>query len=177
MEHWYLVHTKPNRERGVAVQLHQRGLIVYLPLIWNSPVSSRGSREQPYFPGYLFARLNPQAVGLNVVRWSPGVSGLVEADSEPVSISDAFVAELQQRLNHSRADRDMGQKAARTGDFLQVNRGPFEGYEGIFNAQLLGPDRAQILLACVQQEYSRQMIQPRRRATLPDDSAAHSRNS
>jgi hypothetical protein len=40
--------------------------------------------------------------------------------------------------------------------FLQVNQGPFEGYEGIFSARLFGEDRTQILLACIRQEFWRQ---------------------
>ena len=169
MEHWYLVHTKPSRERPVAVQLHQRGFDVYLPLIWVSPVSPRGSRERPYFPGYLFARLDLQSVGEDVIRWSPGVRGLVEFCEEPVSISDAFVAELQQCLHRVRAVGGMARDGARPADFLPVNQGPFEGYEGIFNARLLGADRARILLACVQQEFWHQTTKARSAAGMPND--------
>jgi transcriptional antiterminator RfaH len=171
MEHWYLVHTKPSRERLVAVQLYQRGFVVYLPLIWVSPVNPRASRERPYFPGYLFAKLDLQSVGADVIRWSPGVRDLVEFYGEPVSISDAFVAELQQCLNRVRAVGGMAPDGAQRADFLQVNQGPFEGYEGIFNARLLGVDRARILLACVQQEFWRQTTQARPAAGMPDDSA------
>ena len=127
MEHWYLVHTKPSRERQVAVQLHQRGFVVYLPLIWVSPVNPRASRERPYFPGYLFAKLDLQSVGADVIRWSPGVKDLVEFYGEPASISDAFVAELQQCLNRVRAVGGNARDGARGTDFLLVNQGPFEG--------------------------------------------------
>ena len=71
MEHWYILHAKPGRERQVAVHLHQRGLQVYLPLIWVDPVNPRASRERPYFRGYLFARLDLQTHGPEIIRWSP----------------------------------------------------------------------------------------------------------
>jgi transcriptional antiterminator RfaH len=171
MENWYLVHTKPSQERQVAVQLYQRGFGVYLPLIWVSPVNPRASRERPYFPGYVFTRLDLQFVGAHLIRWSPGVRGLVECNGAPLPISDAFVAELQQCLNRVRAVGGMDGDGARCADFLPVNQGPFEGYEGIFNARLHGADRARILLACVEQEFWRRTIQAPPAAGLSDDSA------
>ncbi len=172
MEQWYLVQTKPSRERQVAVQVHQRGFDVYLPLIWVSPVNPRASRERPYFPGYLFVKFDLQSVGEDVIRWSQGVRGLVEFCGERVTVSDSFVAELQQCLHRVRAVGGMDRDGARPADFLPVSPGPFEGYEGIFNARLLGADRARILLACVHQEFQRQTTRAQPAAGIPDDSAA-----
>jgi transcription antitermination factor NusG len=172
MERWYLMHTKPSRERHVAVQLHQRGFGVYLPLIWVSPVNPRTSRERPYFPNHLFAKLDLESVGADVIRWSPGVKGLVEFSGEPVAISDSFVAELEQCLNRVRAVGGMGFDGARSADFRPMSQGPFEGYEGIFNPRLLGADRARILLACVEREFWRQTKLARPAVGMPDDPAA-----
>ncbi len=172
MEHWYLVQTKSRQERQVAVQLHHRGFVVYLPLIWVSPVNPRASRERPYFLGHLFAKLDLQTVGADVIRWSPGVRGLVEFDGGPVSISDAFVAELQECLNRVRAVGEMGHDGAQNAALRLVKQGPFQGFEGMFNPRLLGADRARILLACVHQEFWRQTLQARSAAEMPDDAAA-----
>jgi transcription antitermination factor NusG len=158
MEQWYILHTKPRCERRVAVHLHQRGFPVYLPLIWVSPVNPRASRERPYFPGYVFVKVDFLAVGLDVLRWSPGGKGLVELGSQPVALPDTFVTELQQCLDQVRAVGSMAQDGARLSDFLPMSVGPFQGYEGLFNARLYGADRARILLACVQQEYLRQTV-------------------
>lgn len=172
MEHWHLVHTKPSQERQVAVQLHQRGFDVYLPLIWASPVNPRVPRERSYFPGYLFVKSDLQSSRMQVIRWTPGVKGLVEFGDEPVTLSDAFIAELQQRLVGVRAVGGMDTDGTRTVDFLPVDQGPFQGFEGIFNARLLGADRARILLACVQQECWRQTTAAGSAANPPDDSAS-----
>jgi transcriptional antiterminator RfaH len=153
MENWYILQTKASRERQVAVHLHQRGFSVYLPLIWASPVNPRAARERPYFPGYLFARLDFEAITVDVVRWCPGAKGLVEFCSEAVAVSDAFMAELQQRLERVRAVGGMAREGRRRAEFLPVNSGPFEGFEGMFNARLLGAERARILLACAQQAF------------------------
>src|SRR5688572_14226818 len=102
MEHWYLVQTKPGRERQVAVQVHQRGFVVYLPLVWGKSANARAAREQPYFPGILFVKLEPHSVGDKVIRWSPGVKGLVELSGERVFLFDSFIAELQECLTRLR---------------------------------------------------------------------------
>lgn len=172
MEQWYLIRTKPSRERQVAVQLYQRGFGVYLPLIWVGPAKRRSARERAYFPGYLFARLNLRAVGLDVIRWVPGVRNLVSFSDEPVSISEAFIAELQQYLNRARSVGGTALKAGRSVDFIHVTPGPFQGYEGIFNVHLVGADRTRILLACVQQESWRQSAQAEPGPQGPEASAA-----
>ena len=159
LEHWHLVHTKPNRECWVAVQLHQRGFAVYLPLIWVSPVNPRASRERAYFPCCLFARLDIQSVGRHVFRWWPGVQGLIEFGDEPVAISDTFVSELRQRLGQLRAVGEMGVDGERRANEYSTGHGPFKSYEGIFNPRLLGADRTRILLACIQQDSVRPTMQ------------------
>ena len=161
MEYWYLVHTKPKCERRVAVEWHQRGFAVYLPLVWLSPVNPRAAREHAYFPGYLFARLELQAVAATVTRWSPGVKRLVEFNGEPAPLSDGFVAELQLRLSRIQAVGATGPDGARVNEFVPMRHSPFEGYEGLFSLALLGAQRAQILLACVEAEHFRQAIKTR----------------
>jgi transcriptional antiterminator RfaH len=167
MANWYLVHTKPSRERQVAVHLYQRGFVVYLPLIWASPVNGHDERGRPHFPGYLFAKLDLGSAGPNVIRWSPGVRELVEFCGEPVLISDAFVAELREWLNRVRALNGITPDGT---EFFQVPPGPFEGFEGMFSTRLLGADRACILLACIQQEFWRQNSPAQPPAETPDDS-------
>jgi transcriptional antiterminator RfaH len=172
MERWHLVHTKHNRERAVAVQLHQRGFGVYLPLIWVSPGNPRTSREQPYFPGHLFARLDLQLVGVDVIRWSPGVRDMVKFCGEPAYVTDNFLAVLQQGLTRVRALSGKGNDRVHSTDFLSMSQEPFQGYEGIFNPRLLGADRVQILLACAEQEFWQQTTQARPVSGKPNDPTA-----
>jgi transcriptional antiterminator RfaH len=170
MEHWYLVRTKPGRESHVAVQLHQRGLTVYLPLIWASPVNPRASRQRPYFPGYVFTKVDFQTVDEATICWAQGVKAMVKFAEMPAHISDDFVDELQQGLNRVRAVGGMGFDGAWRSSFLPMVTGPFMGFEGIFNPKLMGADRARILLACVEKEYWRQALQSRPAAKLENES-------
>jgi transcriptional antiterminator RfaH len=138
MELWYVLHTKPRCERQFAIGLHQRGVPVYLPLIWVSPVYPRASRERPYFPGYLFAKVDFQSVGIDILRWSPGVKGLVEFGGQPVTVPDTFVTEMEHRLARVRAIGGMARDGVRRGEFLKVNDGPFLGTKGCSTHACMG---------------------------------------
>ncbi len=153
MEHWHLLQTKPNKERQVAVLLHQRGLEVYLPLVWANRTKPRSAREKPYFPGYLFARLDLQGIAPSILQWSPGLKGIVEFAREPATVSDAFIGELKQRLSSIRTVGGMAFENSPHSVLVPITNGPFAGFEGLFSSSLTAPDRARILVACIEHEY------------------------
>lgn len=155
MNHWVIVHTKPNRERSVAVQLHQRALQVYLPLVWVNPVNPRAARERPYFPGYLFAQIDERCDWLEIIRWAHGLKEVVRSDGDLVSVSHTFVDELKERLAQIRAVSGISAGDRPPGTAPLIADGPFSGFEGIFDARLGAVARSHILLACVEQEHWR----------------------
>jgi transcriptional antiterminator RfaH len=168
MEHWHLLHTKLRRERQVAVLLHQRGLEVYLPLVWRNPANTRSAREQPYFPSYLFVRMDLQRVEPDIIHWSPGLKGLVEFAHEPAIVSNSFISELQKRLSGIYIVDTTVFKDAGRAELAQIVEGPFAGYEGIFSSSLSATERAHILLACIERAHYRLAIESARRAALLD---------
>ncbi len=153
MECWHVVQAKPGKERQLAVELHQRGLEVYLPLVWVCPTRSRAARERPYFPGYLFAKVEAPNGAAELLRWTPGLKTLVEIDGQPAVISDRFVDELRQRLECVRPVLGMAFDSAATLEPGRICSGPFAGYEGIFNWRLSRAHRASILITCIQREH------------------------
>lgn len=155
MECWHILRTKPNQEARVAVQLHQRGPEVYLPLVWVNPINPRAARQRPFFPGYLFIKFDHGVVDPSIFRWAPGVRGLVKFTGEPAIVSDEFIQELQQRLGRIKAVSGLALDSRGPQALLRIEAGPFAGYEGLFNARLKGSDRASILLACMQNELWR----------------------
>jgi transcriptional antiterminator RfaH len=167
MEHWHLLHTKPHHERQVAVLLHQRGLEVYLPLFWPPRVNPRTARERPYFPRYLFARLDLQRIEMGILRWSPGLSGVLQFGHEPATVSDGFVSELQQRLKQVSVVGAMLFEGSQQTGLLEIQQGPFAGHEGLFNATLSGAARTRILLACVEREHCRLAVPSPRAPAAP----------
>src|SRR5258708_7485330 len=95
---WYLVRTKPGKERWVRDQLATRLPEVFLPMLraktprWGKLAWSTG----PLFPNYVFARFDLQEKYFGV-RYMPGVSGLVSAGTDPVVVPDDIIGELRRR--------------------------------------------------------------------------------
>lgn len=93
---WYAVHTLPHRETGAARQLEFQGYRVFLPTHWKTIRHARRFRtvKAPFFPRYLFVRLD-----LERERWRPvngtfGVSSLVMAGDRPMPIPFGVVEAL-----------------------------------------------------------------------------------
>ncbi len=161
MEQWFIVRTKPNRERLAAVQFHLRGLTVYLPLVWVNPPNPRAARERPFFPGYLFAQVDEQRAHSDVVRWVPGLKEIIECDGEPITMAGTFVSELRERLAQIRAVTELSPTRPR-GTAPLIGEGPFAGFDGLFDSRLSGAIRSDILLACVEKEHWRLKTQTAR---------------
>ncbi len=96
-DRWYAVHTLPHRESGAAKQLEFQGYQVFLPTHWKTVRHARRFRtvKAPFFPRYLFVRMN-----LARDRWRPvngtfGVSSLVMAGDRPMPVPEGVVEELQ----------------------------------------------------------------------------------
>jgi transcriptional antiterminator RfaH len=145
---WYLVRTKTGKERWVRDQLAAQLPEVFLPLLeartprWGKLAWS----ITPLFPGYLFARLDPQMQYFNV-RYLPGVQGLVSAGNEPISVPHLVVDEIRRRGVNGVVkieEKDFG-----SGDRLRIVEGPFRGFEAIFERYLSVAERVAILLSAI----------------------------
>jgi transcriptional antiterminator RfaH len=159
MEHWYALHAKPHRERQVAEFLRQRNVDVYLPLVRINPVNPRAARQRPFFPSYLFARTDLQAVGAGTLRWTPGLRRLVEFDGQPAIVPDVFIAELKRRLGEILAAGGLSLDGLERGDPIRIVAGPFAGYEAVFDSRLPGRERVRVMLELIAQ--SQRQEQPR----------------
>lgn len=144
---WYVLSTKPHKERAVCRLLESRDLEVYFPALRVKPVNPRSSKIRPYFPGYLFVQLDLDALGDDAVRWTPGANGLVRFGDQPAAVPDQFVRELQQHLATLQETRARWPDGLQQGDRVRIVRGPFAGYEAIFDTRLSGSDRVQVFLS------------------------------
>ena len=142
---WYLVRTKPGKERWVRDQLSSRLFEVFMPMLkarmprWGRLAVSTA----PLFPCYVFARLDLQNDYFGV-KYLAGVSGLVSAGSDPIVVPEAIIAEIRSRgvddvVEIRETPFDNGQQ-------VRVVDGPFRGFEAIFERYLSGTERVAILL-------------------------------
>jgi transcriptional antiterminator RfaH len=148
-DHWYLIRTKPGKERWVRDQLSPRLTEVFLPMLkarmprWGRMAMS----VAPLFPCYLFARLDLQ-VNYFEVKYLAGVTGMVSAGSDPIVVPEAIVAEIRARgvndvVEIQEVPFDSGQP-------VRVVEGPFRGFEAIFERYLSSTERVAILLNTIE---------------------------
>jgi transcription antitermination factor NusG len=149
--HWYVLRVKPHKERLVFGQLQQRGLDVYFPLLKVKPVNPRAAKERPYFPGYMFVKVDLVELGRNALSWLPGTHGLVTFGDVPATVPPNMIDEIKTRLAIVEANGGLRRRELKKGDKVRITDGLFAGYEAIFDMHLPGEQRVQVLLAFLSQ--------------------------
>lgn len=153
MKRWYLVQTKPRKERVAEQNLQRQGYEVYLPLI-QQPRRRRGHWLEvidPLFPSYLFVRLHFGWDNIGPIRYTTGVRELVRFTQEPAIVPEEIIESLK-----SAADRDTGiyrfeEPLFKPGDKVIIDQGPLAGLNAIFLAET-GQERVLILLEMLGRE-------------------------
>lgn len=151
---WYVIRSKPRRERFVHDQLSGQGLEVFFPAVRVHPVNPRAARERAYFPGYLFVHLDLAATGVNRLRWLPAAVGLLEFGGEPAIVPEPLVVQLKRRVAAIQAAGGLIFVDLNPGDVVKITSGPFAGYDAIFDLRLKGSDRVRVLLDLLQRQMS-----------------------
>jgi transcriptional antiterminator RfaH len=146
---WYLVRTKPGKERWVSDQLATILPEVFLPMLeariprWGKLAWS----VMPLFPSYLFAQFDLQARYFDV-KYLPGVSGIVSAGCDPLVVPTQVIEEIKRRGVNGIVKIEP--KEFDRGERVRVVEGPFRGIEAIFERYLSGAERVAILLSEVE---------------------------
>lgn len=96
---WYVVRTKPHLERQVVHVLERNEVSSYLPLI-----EKEGSKPEPFFPGYVFVRVDRHDDYLKS-RSAPGVSYFLLKESPPTPVNDEVVEEVVERIKRINVGR------------------------------------------------------------------------
>jgi transcriptional antiterminator RfaH len=146
MLNWYVFQSKARKERFLCEQLRIREIETFFPCIPAKSANSGYPKLQPYFPGYVFARLNLEACGQSTLDWLPGAVRIVNFGGEPVSVQDYLIQMLREHVEAITRLRPDISNSFHPGDLVMIQAGPFSGYEAIFNAHLPGRQRAEVLL-------------------------------
>ena len=143
-EQWFTLYTKPHKEYLVKDLLTARKVDVYLPEIAVKTKRRDRRATRPFFPHYLFARIDPQVGKFANLRWTPGLRCIVSTGGRPVPVPDGVVQEIRRRL------ADMAQVEPedrfRQGEVVRVLRGPFEGLDAVFDRRLSAQGRVRVFL-------------------------------
>jgi transcriptional antiterminator RfaH len=165
-ERWYTLYTKPKSEFQVANGLQRRGIQTYLPEI-ELPQKGRRQQPQPFFPCYLFVKIDLSAVGLSVVQWTPGLRRLVAFGNQPVPLPDEVIDLIQRRLGEIEASGGWPVHPFQPGDTVRFTEGPFRDMLAIFEGPTGPSERVQVLLSILGR-LSRVQVSPANLAKAPD---------
>jgi transcription antitermination factor NusG len=145
-EYWYALRTKPRKEDVVWKQILDREFQVFYPRLKVNPVNPRSKKIRPYFPGYMFVKLDLEKSGLNAFQWMPHTAGLVSFGGEPATVPESLIHAIQERVEEIAAAGGIVFDGLKHGDTVVIDHGPFEGYDAIFDTRLPGTERVRVLL-------------------------------
>lgn len=143
---WYVMQSKPHKERQLCAYLEARGLEVFYPAFRVEPVNPRSAKVRPLFPRYLFVHLDLDEIGVSGLKWSPFAIGLVEFDGYAVPVPDGVIGTIRRQIQAIEAAGGQSLAGMQPGDRVRITDGPLAGYEALFDMRLRGSDRVQVLL-------------------------------
>ncbi|MFB3887077.1 MAG: transcription termination/antitermination protein NusG [Thermodesulfobacteriota bacterium] len=143
---WYVVQTKPASEGRVRAHLTNQGIEVFLPLLKTSDYcwGKMVPRIRPFFPNYLFARIDLERSYYRV-KWTRGVSKILGTGDRPVPISEKVIQSIQGKTGRDNLV-DL-EEEWKKGDIVQIASGPFKELRGIFQKKMSDQERVRILLS------------------------------
>lgn len=145
MERWFAVHTHPRSEERAAHHLLNQGFGVYLPVFGRRRSHARKVEivQAPFFPRYLFVRMDTEAVRWRAINSTVGVAGLVQAGGVPAPVPEDVIDALHDREDEQGLIRLETQADFTKGDSLRVVDGPLADVVGLFE---LGDEQRVTLL-------------------------------
>lgn len=143
---WYVIRCKPRKEDVVWRQVRNNEFENFYPRIRVNPVNPRSRKIRPYFPGYLFVRVDLEEAGDSTFNWMPHAVGLVRFGDEPAVVPDNLVYEIEKRVREINEAGGEVLDGLKAGDKVIIREGPFKGYEAIFDTRLSGSERVRVLL-------------------------------
>lgn len=143
---WYVLQSKPNNENFLAGQLEYHSIEYFFPQLKVPPVNPRCRKIRPYFPGYLFVKMDLAKNDSLVLDRIPGAIGWVYLGGEVAYVPENLIHEIREHVNDINALGGKEFNGIKKGDAVKVHSGPFQGYEAIFDARISGSERVRVFL-------------------------------
>jgi transcription termination/antitermination protein NusG len=126
--HWYAIWTRSRHEQVVREQLERKRIDAFLPTItkWSRWKDRKKKIDWPLFPGYCFARFNPEDT-LPVLKCT-GVVSIVSFEGKPAAIPEYELESIRVLVN-SALQYDPC-PLVREGMMVEVVHGPLRGIIG-----------------------------------------------
>ena len=147
---WYLVHTKVRQERVAEMNLHHLNVETFCPRIKQLKASRYKTQvegEGPLFPGYLFVRVDMSSE-FRKVTYAHGVIRVVKFGSAPAVVEEDIIHSIRERNDNGLVILSPS-FSLKSGQAVLIDKGPFRGFEAIFEQELNGMQRVALLLNTV----------------------------
>lgn len=138
---WYVVHTYSGYENKVKTDLQHRidtmgvsdAIVdIQIPTEEVTEVKEGGQRstkESKVFPGYVLVRMEMNDHTWSIVRNTPGVTGFVGVDGNPIPLSRDEFNQIMHRAEKGAAPKRTS-VALEVGQTVKVVSGPLQDFEG-----------------------------------------------
>jgi hypothetical protein len=90
---------KPHKEQVILQQLQQMGFETYFPCSFGQNGRTGKLELRPYFPSYLFVRVNLDKVSLSTFQWMPHTEGLVCFEAKPAFVPDHLLGAMRRHVS------------------------------------------------------------------------------
>jgi transcriptional antiterminator RfaH len=145
---WYALQHKPAQGDRALTHLQNQDIACFYPKITVERIRAgkRTKMLEPLFPGYLFVNLEQTDPMWAKLRSTRGVIRIVGFANKPAPISNDVIQHIKASL-----DSVAEQGGIKPGQAVQLNEGPFEGVNAIFQAYD-GEARAIVLINFMQKQ-------------------------
>ena len=142
-ERWYAVHTMARHEKRVALQLQEKKIFTFLPVLqqlhrWSDRVCKV---DVPMFSCYAFVRIAPNAPNRIDVLRTKGVLGFVGSKGLGTSIRDEEIESLRTAMREKIPC--VPHPFIEIGKRVRIRGGCLDAVEGILEGQ--GPDQTVVV--------------------------------
>ncbi len=155
MMRWYVLRSKPLKERFLSHQLGLYDIEAYIPLVTRQKRTSATRITFNFFPGYLFVHVDLLQRGISSLMWIPGSNGIVCFGGEPGEVPESFIHQMKRKMEYLNQSPQVMWAKYKKGDPIRISSGPFEGYQAVFDQYLPSADRVRLMLKSIAEHQVR----------------------
>lgn len=144
---WYLIHSKGRQEAVAELNLRRLGVETFCPRFRNLTRSKTQNEGEVLFPSYLFIRVD-MTTEYRKVTYAHGVLRVVKFGAAPAVVDEEIITLIRQRVQNGLVVPPLP-SSLKSGQIVRINKGPFYGFEAIFQQELNGTQRVALLMKTV----------------------------
>ena len=146
---WYVIHSKPRAEKLAGLHLNKLGIETLCPYMLQRKQIRRKqvTQEVPLFPGYLFAKFDPDSE-FRAVQYATGVRCVVSFGEALARINASLIKAMRERIYQGYVTVTKS-IAFQPGQKVRIHDGPLQGFEAVFECEMSDQQRVALLLKTV----------------------------